>query len=98
MAQVDGYFNDGFVTWTSGANEGRSTPVKTWVASGATFTFWLPTPYPIQVGDTYTAVAGCDKELTTCRDKFGNVINFGGFPTIPGRNETLSYGPPGPNA
>lgn len=29
---------------------------------------------------------GCDLRATTCRDKFSNLDNFGGFPDIPGRN------------
>ena len=29
---------------------------------------------------------GCDLRAATCRDKFGNLLNFGGFPEIPGRN------------
>jgi uncharacterized phage protein (TIGR02218 family) len=29
---------------------------------------------------------GCDHTLATCRDKFNNHVNFGGFPWIPGRN------------
>ena len=30
-----------------------------------------------------TLVAGCDKRMTTCRDVFKNLINFGGFPYKP---------------
>ena len=29
---------------------------------------------------------GCDLRAATCRDKFANLDNFGGFPEIPGRN------------
>lgn len=29
---------------------------------------------------------GCDLRATTCAAKFGNLLNFGGFPEIPGRN------------
>lgn len=38
------------------------------------------------VADVITAVAGCDRTRTMCRDKFDNVDNFLGFPLIPGRN------------
>jgi uncharacterized phage protein (TIGR02218 family) len=29
---------------------------------------------------------GCDLRAATCATKFGNILNFGGFPEIPGRN------------
>lgn len=37
-------------------------------------------------GDRITLIAGCDKLLKTCRDKFHNHDNFGGFPYIPTKN------------
>lgn len=30
--------------------------------------------------------AGCDKLLNTCKNKFNNEINYGGFPFVPGKN------------
>lgn len=38
------------------------------------------------VGDEVEVVKGCDHSLQTCKDKFDNVINFGGFPYIPADN------------
>jgi len=34
---------------------------------------------------------GCDRALATCRDRFGNVANFRGFPHIPGSDFVLRY-------
>lgn len=34
---------------------------------------------------------GCDRALATCRDRFGNVPNFRGFPHIPGNDFVLHY-------
>jgi hypothetical protein len=34
---------------------------------------------------------GCDRALTTCRDRFANVANFRGFPHIPGNDFVLTY-------
>jgi len=34
-------------------------------------------------GDTVTVYAGCDLSIEMCRDKFSNVVNFGGHPYIP---------------
>jgi uncharacterized phage protein (TIGR02218 family) len=40
----------------------------------------------MKVGAAVTAMAGCDKSLATCRDRFGNSLNFGGFPYMPEKN------------
>jgi hypothetical protein len=34
---------------------------------------------------------GCDRALATCRDRFANVVNFRGFPHIPGNDFVLRY-------
>lgn len=34
---------------------------------------------------------GCDRQLSTCRDRFANVPNFRGFPHIPGNDFVLRY-------
>jgi len=41
------------------------------------------------VGDAYSLIPGCDKLLTTCRDKFSNVDNFRGEPHLPGMDAIL---------
>jgi len=35
--------------------------------------------------------AGCDKQAATCRNKFGNFLNFRGFPHIPGEDWLSAY-------
>ena len=45
----------------------------------------------VEKGDTGTVALidmapGCDLRRDTCAAKFGNLLNFGGFPDIPGRN------------
>jgi len=47
-------------------------------------TLWRPLPAPIAQGDIVVVTAGCDKRSKTCRIKFDNLINFQGFPDIPG--------------
>lgn len=44
----------------------------------------------LTAGKQVEVYPGCDHTLATCRDKFGNHINFGGFPWIPGRNPFTS--------
>lgn len=77
-----GWFNEGVVTLTSGANVGRSMDIRRW--EPPTFTLHRPLPSPVAVGDTYSAVAGDDKTWETCGNKFANWNRFGGFPYLPG--------------
>lgn len=86
-----GTYNYGKLTWTSGANSGLGMEVKNWDLPSQTFTLWLPMPNAIQIGDTYTVYPGCDKRFTTCSGKFSNVVNFGGFPYVPGIGNILKY-------
>lgn len=86
-SQVDDYFTNGILTWTSGNNNGLSTEIKIHEVNGdpnigKSFELFLLTPYDIQVGDTFSAKAGCDKLFSTCQSKFNNAVNFGGFPHI----------------
>ncbi len=45
---------------------------------------WEPLRGAVASGDLVKLVAGCDKRLETCRLKFNNILNFQGFPDIPG--------------
>lgn len=86
-AEDDDYFALGSLVWTSGKNNGLRSEIKSF--SGGQFTLWHPMLYPIEVGDTYEARPGCDKTKPTCKTKFDNIINFGGFPHVPGRDAIL---------
>jgi uncharacterized phage protein (TIGR02218 family) len=88
-----GVLTRGKLTWTSGANAGLGVEVKahTQGAGSSRLSLFLPMPEPIAVGDAFTVTAGCDKTLATCRDRFANVVNFGGFPHMPGNDFALSY-------
>ncbi|MBU9608254.1 DUF2163 domain-containing protein [Burkholderia multivorans] len=83
-----GYFAFGIVQWTGGQNAGFSNDVRS--SSIGTVSLGLPTYYPIQPGDTYTIVAGCDRQRSTCVNRFNNLLNFRGEPDIPGPDVILS--------
>ncbi len=85
------YFQDATLTWTSGDNAGASVEVAAWDGDSRTFTLWLPMPAPMKVGDAYQVAAGCDKRYATCRTRFGNGVNYGGFPSLPGVGKVLDY-------
>jgi uncharacterized phage protein (TIGR02218 family) len=79
----------GLVVWTSGANAGSKMEVQS--VSGSTLALVLPMGYDLTIGDTYTVYPGCDKLLSTCKATFNNVVNFRGFPYIPGPDQALRY-------
>ena len=87
----NGYFNDGKLTWLTGLNAGVSMDVNGWDLDSHCFTLWLSVPYEIQVGDTYSVTPGCDKRFATCRARFNNIVNYGGFPHLPGLGKLLLY-------
>jgi uncharacterized phage protein (TIGR02218 family) len=87
--EADNHFKHGLLTFTSGLNNGLKMEVKANGAAGL-ITLQQAMPYAINVGDTYTMYAGCDKTHATCIAKFNNVVNFRGFPFIPGRDRVLS--------
>jgi uncharacterized phage protein (TIGR02218 family) len=82
--KANAYFSSGTLHWTSGANNGFISDIKVHTVDsyGSNVEFYIPTIWDIQAGDTFTVIAGCDKTLGTCKDKFNNVINFGGFPHL----------------
>jgi len=88
-----GVLSRGRLVWTSGANAGLAVEVKSHSAGSgmSRLSLFLPMPDPMSAGDTFTVTAGCDKTYPTCRDRFANVVNFGGFPHMPGNDFALSY-------
>jgi uncharacterized phage protein (TIGR02218 family) len=96
---ASGIFSRGKIVWTTGDNAGLAIEVKAHSQGtpNARLSLFLPMPRPIQVGDTFSITAGCDKRFETCRDRFANVINFGGFPHMPGNDFALGYAKQGDN-
>jgi len=77
------YFAAGTIEITSGDNAGlRPKEIKSYAADG-TIEIYEPFHYSLAVGDTYTLIPGCRKRLEDCRDKWNNVVNFGGFSFVP---------------
>lgn len=89
-ARLEGYHNGGLISFTSGDANGKSMEVRLHGA-GDTFTLYLASPWALQVGDTFLVKTGCDKLKATCKDKFSNLINFRGFPEVPGTDKILDY-------
>lgn len=45
----------------------------------------------MQVGDNVEVTQGCDHSYTTCKDKFTNSVNYGGFPFVPDINPVRGF-------
>jgi uncharacterized phage protein (TIGR02218 family) len=85
-------FTAGKLTFTGGANAGISVEVKSHRNSGVvTLELWQQMPEPISPGDTFIVTAGCDKRFATCHDRFNNIVNFRGFPHVPGNDFVVRY-------
>lgn len=85
-----GYFDFGVITMTSGAANGFSQDVLSYLPGQ--WTLQLPFPYDVATGNTYTMVAGCDKSLATCHDRFSNVANMRAEPYLPGIDKIVQVG------
>ena len=86
------YFGEGSIAFTSGANAGlKPLEIKSYAADG-TITTHEPFFYTVAVGDAYTMIPGCRKRLEDCRDKYNNVLNFGGFANMPTSSDYLTRG------
>jgi Uncharacterized conserved protein len=90
------YFRRGKIRWITGANANIETDVKEHAVDAVPGEYSIvllePTPFNIQVGDTFTAIAGCDHThlgLHGCLKKFGNTRNVGAFKDIPGADKLL---------
>ncbi|MEQ1809095.1 MAG: DUF2163 domain-containing protein [Terricaulis sp.] len=85
---ADQWFARGHIVWSDGGpSEVAAHRVEADVA-----VFEMLDAVPISVGAHFTVYAGCDKRLETCRTKFANVVNFRGFPHMPG-NDAIQAGP-----
>lgn len=73
-----GYFSAGMI---------RARGVLRFVLLHSAANLTIVSPIPgLAVGDAVTLYPGCDHGRITCRDKFNNILNYGGFPWIPTDN------------
>jgi len=97
---ADDFFNLGTVIGLTGANAGTTMEILDWTALGA-ITLFAPLASTPEVGDTFTIKNGCSKlrksddaSLPTCLS-YDNVINFRGYPEVPGSDQVLRTALPG---
>jgi uncharacterized phage protein (TIGR02218 family) len=83
----------GVMTVESGALAGLSVDLDGARRTGGRMrlALWQPMATPPGPGDAVSLLEGCDKRFETCRDRFGNALNFRGFPHMPGADFAYSY-------
>ncbi len=89
---ADRWFEKGRVRIESGAAAGLVGVVKNdqTSASGRVIELWEALRADVQPGDMVRLEAGCNRRLETCKLKFNNLVNFRGFPAIPGEDWLIS--------
>lgn len=104
-SHADDFFNLGIVTPTSGANDGQAPiEIVNWEDNGdgtASLELFTPLVSTPAVGDGFDIQNGCSKArksdtvgVPTCLG-YNNVINFRGFPEIPGSDQVFRAAVPG---
>ncbi len=88
-----GWFAHGRLTVLSGAAEGLMGHIREDRMQGGqrVIALWEGLRAALAPGDTVRLEAGCDKQAATCRFKFDNMLNFQGFPHIPGEDWMTAY-------
>ncbi|MDW4496809.1 DUF2163 domain-containing protein [Sulfitobacter sp. D35] len=84
----EGWFTRGRLEVRAGAANGLWGTIKNdRIENGRrVIELWEPIRGEVGVGTQVRLIAGCDKRLETCRLKFDNLLNFRGFPDIPGED------------
>jgi uncharacterized phage protein (TIGR02218 family) len=88
-----GWFARGRLVVVSGPGAGLWGSIKTdqFVGGVRQVELWQPIRAKVSAGDVVRLEAGCDKRLNTCRFKFNNLLNYQGFPDIPGEDWLMAY-------
>lgn len=91
-AYAANWFTDGVLTWRGGASDGIPVRVRSHLlVEGAGVLILDRDQKDMAAGDVFDIVAGCDKRKETCAAKFSNLVNFRGFPFMPGENWVTAY-------
>lgn len=79
----------GELLWMEGRNCGLSSPVIG--EAGAVLHLAEAPPLPVEGAVRVRLTEGCDKQLATCRNRFGNAVNFRGEAHLPGNDLLTRY-------
>jgi uncharacterized phage protein (TIGR02218 family) len=90
---AEDWFAHGLASWSLGKKAGLTDAVLTHnrIGDAIVLGFVHRVGDWVAVGDTLTVTAGCDRRFATCREKFGNTVNYRGFPHVPGSDFVLRH-------
>ena len=97
LAGLDGFaprwFERGRLWALTGAAAGLVGVIKLDRQAGAArvIDLWHKLGADLAEGDMLRLEVGCDRSVATCKAKFGNFLNYRGFPHIPGEDWLASY-------
>ncbi len=90
LTQVDGYFRQGEITFTSGPNVGLTRSVKEYTRLNGAVSVFQPWPTPPVAGDAFNIYPSCMKTQLACGNTnvaagppFNNLVHFRGYPYVP---------------
>lgn len=81
-----GWFAAGRLVWA----HGETSRVLSHAAGPPPLLELAAAPARLREGDAFQVFVGCDRRLETCRDRFANVLNFRGFPHMPGPDAVIA--------
>lgn len=86
MSFDTGWFARGRLDVLTGAAAGLWASIKRdeVTSAGRQVELWEGMRAELAPGDQVRLTAGCDKRFDTCRSKFNNLLNYQGFPDVPG--------------
>ncbi len=89
---AEDWFQFGRLVMLSGAAVDLSGSIKRDRIDGGerVVELWQPLRAEVLSGDRLRLDAGCDKRFETCLFKFDNLVNYQGFPDIPGDDWTIT--------
>jgi uncharacterized phage protein (TIGR02218 family) len=88
-----GWFDKGYFDVLSGHGIGLRGYISRDITHAERRVIYLSVPLGVtlEVGTRLRLVVGCDRKAQTCQSKFGNFLNFRGFPHMPGEDWLTSY-------
>lgn len=84
-----GWFANGRIIWASG--EASLIKADRMVGAVRVVELWEEVRLPVTSGEVARVIAGCDMRAGTCGSKFGNFLNYRGFPHMPGEDWVTAY-------
>ncbi len=83
---VDGWFDLGVIEFDEGDNAGLRVEIKDWVQTGDDLELMFNPAFLPLTTQAVHLYPGCDRRHATCIAKFNNILNYRGFPFVPGQD------------